>query len=162
MKKLAAVIVCVLFNGFISISQKNEWRDKPEIQLFLLKIDSVLEAKYGHSMEPFAEFEAGALNYVKNEAGLPGGTDDYIYNEAYAHSCATLPYPFNEMPQSYFLEDAAEKEDNAKINSFMELLDPDKYWVSYYEIEGKYYYVLCLGVDREKTYREMGFGSNPK
>ena len=40
MKKLAAVIVCVLFNGFIAISQKNEWRDRPEIQVFLLKIDS--------------------------------------------------------------------------------------------------------------------------
>jgi hypothetical protein len=66
MKKLAAVIVCVLLNGFISISQKNEWRDKPEIQVFLLKIDSILEAKFGHPMEPFAEFEAGALNYVKN------------------------------------------------------------------------------------------------
>jgi hypothetical protein len=162
MKKFAAVIVCVLFNGFIGISQKNEWRDRPEIKVFLLKIDSVLEVKFGHPMEPFAEFEAGALNYVKNEAGLHGGTDEYIYNEAYAHFCAFLPIPFNEMPQSFFLEDAAEKKDNAKINSFMELLDPDKYWVSYYEIEGNYYYVLCLGVDREKTYREMGFGSNPK
>jgi hypothetical protein len=160
MKKLAAVIVCVLFNGFIAISQKNEWRDKPEIQVFLLKIDSVLEAKFGHPMEPFAEFEAGALNYVKKTGNLPGGTDEYIYNEAYAHFCAFLPIPFNEMPQSFFLEDAAET--HPEFKSFMEQLNPDKYWVSYYEIEGKYYYVLCLGVDREKTYSEMGFGSNPK
>jgi hypothetical protein len=160
MKKLAAIIVCVLFNGFIAILQKNEWRDKPEIQLFLVKIDSVLEARFGHPMDQFSEFEVGALNYVKKTGNLPGGTDEYIYNEAYAYSCSILPYPFYEMPQSFFLEDAAEKD--PEFNSLMELLNSDKYWVSYYEIEGKYYYVLCLGVDREKTYRKMGFGSNQK
>ena len=155
MKKLAAVIVCVLLNGFISISQNNEWRDSPEIQLFLSKIDSVLENKFGHPMESFSEFEAGALSFVKVQTGLAGGTNDYIYNEAYFHSYARLPIPFNEMPQSFFLEDASETD--PEFISFMELLNPDKYWVSYYEIDGKNYYVLCLGVDREKSYREMGF-----
>ena len=50
-----------------------------------------------------------------------------------------------------------EQVSDSRTASFMEALNPDKYWVSYYELEGKYYYVLCLGVDREKTYREMGY-----
>jgi hypothetical protein len=156
MKSISIFFFFVISVSSVALAQ-NAWRDRPEIIAFLNRIDSTLESSFGHTMEPFDEFEPGALNYVKNMANLPGATEDYIYNEAYAHSCATLPIPFDQIPASFFIEHASEQASDSRTASFMQALNPDKYWVSYYELEGKYYYVLCLGVDREKTYREMGY-----
>jgi hypothetical protein len=42
------------------------------------------------------------------------------------------------------------------INSFMYLLVPDKYWIVYYELGNNYLIVICLTVEREKMYIEVG------
>lgn len=155
----------LFFMGYIILNihsfygQQTTWRDRAETKTFLASLDSVLEASFGHPMEPFDEFEPGAINFIKSTAGVPGVKDEYVYNEAYSHSLSTLPVPFDRIPTNYFLADAADQATDSETQSFMTLLNPDKYWVSYHEIQGKFYYVLCLGVDREKTYREMGFGT---
>lgn len=160
MKKLTGFILgCILVTVHNTYGQQKTWREKAETKQFLARLDSVLEANFKHPMEPFDEFEPGALNFIKTSAGLPGGKDEYVYNEAYSHTMSTLHVSFEQIPQTFFLEDAAEQAHDSRTKSFMELLNPDKYWVSYHELNGKYYYVLCLGVDREKTYREMGYGT---
>lgn len=156
MKKLLFVIGLILTQNFVN-AQNVEWRDRPEVKLFIAHLDSVLEKTFGHEMMEFPDFEAGALNFIKVEVNLPGGTKEYVYNEAYSHYMAMMPSPFSEMPESFFLEHVIYQATNSTTKSYIDLLNPDKYWVSYHEIGGVYYFVTCLGVDREAYYRRMGW-----
>jgi hypothetical protein len=156
MKKVLFVIGLILTQNIVN-AQDVEWRERSEVKIFLAKMDSVLEKTFGHELTQFSDFEAGALNYIKIENNLPGGTEEYVYNEAYSYSMAKMPIPFSEMPESFFWEFAIDQVTEPATKSYMELLDPDKFWVSYHEFNGVYYFVLCLGVDREAYYRSMGW-----
>lgn len=158
MKKNLFVIFLIMIGHFVE-AQSTEWRNGPEVKNFLAKMDSVLEKTFGHELTQFSDFEAGALNYIKVENNLPGGTEEYVYNEAYSYSMAKMPIPFSEMPESFFWEFAVDQATEPATKSYMELLNPDKFWVSYHEFNGAHYFVLCLGVDREAYYRRMGWGN---
>jgi hypothetical protein len=155
MKNLLNFFFCLLFVGYLK-AQNTPWIRQPEQAEFSQKLDSILETRFNKPMELFEVFDAGAQNFARCEAELGGCSEEYVYNEAYLHEMSTLPSPVDEFSVANLIFLAGDVGSSSVFEPYMKLLDPDKYWVGYYEIEGKYLLVVCLGVDREKTYAEMG------
>ncbi len=155
MKNLLNFFICLLFAGSLK-AQNTPWILQQEQAQFLHKLDSTLEKRFSKPMELFPVFDNGAENFARCESNLSGCSTEYVYNEAYLHELATLPGPINEYSVQNLLTLLADVGDAPQFASYMKLLDPDKYWVGFYEIEGKRLLVVCLGVDREKVYAEMG------
>lgn len=155
MKNLLNFFFCLVFVGSLK-AQNTPWILQEEQAQFLQKLDSTLEKRFSKPMELFPVFDNGAENFVRCKAQLAGCSDDYVYNEAYLHEMATLPVPVTDLTVETLLMLVADAGTSPKFESYMRLLDPDKYWIAYFEFEGKYFLVACLGVDREKRYAEMG------
>lgn len=155
MKNLLIFFFCLVFIGNLQ-AQNTPWILQEEQAQFLQKLDSTLEKRFSKPMELFPVFDNGAENFVRCKAQLAGCSDDYVYNEAYLHEMATLPVPVTDLTVETLLMLVADAGTSPKFESYMRLLDPDKYWIAYFEFDGKYYLVACLGVDREKRYAEMG------
>ena len=86
-------VICLFLTQNIVNAQSGEWRERPEVKIFLAKMDSVLEKTFGHELTQFSDFEAGALNYIKVQNNLPGGSEEYVYNEAYSYNMAKNAHP---------------------------------------------------------------------
>jgi hypothetical protein len=149
-------IVVLLFVSFSSKAQVTPWIQREENKAFLNQLDTLLEVRFGKPMELFPVMDAGAENFARCESGLEGCTEEYIYNESYMHEMMTLSSSISDYVPQSLIKILAEAGDDPAIASYMNLLEPDKYWVGYYEISGKFLLVICLSVDREKVYREMG------
>lgn len=160
MKTVFNTLVLLLLN-FYSVAQVSPWIQREENKSFLYQLDSLLEKRFGKSMDLFPIMDAGAENYARCESGLDGCTEEYIYNEAYYHEMLTLSSSIHDYVEGSLVNVLSTAGDDPAFSSYMHLLQPDKYWVGYYEISGKFLLVICLSVDREKVYEEMGlkFGS---
>lgn len=155
MKNLLNFFFCLLVVGSLK-AQTTPWILQPAQAEFLQKLDSILEKRFNKPMELFEVFDAGAQNFARCNAELGGCSKEYVYNEAYLHEMSTLPGPVEEYSVANLIFLAGDVGSSSVFEPYMKLLDPDKYWVGYYELEGKHLLVVCLGVDREKIYAEMG------
>ena len=156
MKSVFCLFIALVSTFYLKAQDSLSWIQRPENAAYLSKIDSALEQRFGKKMDLFRDFRAGALNFVHCETGSTNCSEEYVYNEAYMHEMMTLSSPIHEYVQKGIVKVIGESGDNATISPYMSALDPDKYWVEYYEYNGKYYVVTCLGVDREKIYADMG------
>jgi hypothetical protein len=155
MKTIFKILV-LIFLSFPSGAQDTLWILREENKPFLNQLDSLLEVRFGKSMELFPIMDAGAENFARCESGVDGCTEEYIYNEAYYHEMLTLSSSINDYVGSRLVSVLSTAGDDSVFASYMYLLQPDKFWVGYYEISGKFLLVVCLSVDREKVYAEMG------
>jgi hypothetical protein len=155
MKNLLNFFICLLITS-TSKAQNTPWILQQEQVEFLQKLDSILEKRFNKPMELFRKFDSGAQNFARCESELGGCSEEYVYNEAYLHEMSTLPSPVHEYTTGNLIFLAGDVGSSSVFESYMKLLDPDKYWVGYYELESKHLLVVCLGVDREKVYAEMG------
>ena len=160
MKTVFNIIVILLVSSS-SNAQDIAWIQREENKPFLIELDSLLEVRFGKPMELFPVMDAGAENFARCESGLEGCTEEYIYNEAYYHEMLTLSSSIKDYVGGSLVSVLSTAGDDPVFASYMHLLQPDKFWVGYYEISGKFLLVVCLSVDREKVYAEMGlkFGS---
>jgi hypothetical protein len=149
-------IIVILFVSSSSSAQDIAWIQREENKIFLYQLDSLLEVRFGNSMDLFPIMDPGAENFARCESGLDGCTEEYIYNEAYYHEMLTLSSTINDYVAGSLVSVLSTAGDDSVFESYMYLLQPDKYWVGYYEISGKFLLVVCLSVDREKVYAEMG------
>ncbi len=156
MKNFIQIIATLFVSINLYAQTEIPWIQRPEQASFLAKIDSVFELRFNKQMDLFPIFDNGALNFAHCESKIGDCTEEYIYNEAYMHEMMTFSSPIEQYTVPSLLNAIGTAGDNPAIAHLMFLLDPDKYWIGYYPMEGKYYLVVCLGVDREKIYAEMG------
>jgi hypothetical protein len=155
--KAVITIISVLFVNVSMIAQDTiPWIQRPENALFLSKVDSVFELRFKKQMDLFPVMDAGAFNYARCTMEIGECSEEYIYNEAYMHEMMKFSSPVEEYTMESVIKAVETAGEDPSITSLMYLLDPDKYWIGYYEMGGKYLLVICLSVDREKIYRDMG------
>ncbi|MEY4603128.1 MAG: hypothetical protein RIT43_420 [Bacteroidota bacterium] len=151
-KIIATLTVCISLHA----QTETPWIQRAENASFLAKIDSVFELRFKKQMDTFPVFDNGALNFAHCESHIGECSEEYVYNQAYYHEMMTFSSPIEEYTVESLLKAIETAGDDPVFADLMYLLDPDKYWLGYYPMEGKYYLVICLGVDREKIYAEMG------
>ena len=156
MKNLINIFTALLFSINLFAQDTLPWIQLPENARFLAKVDSVFELRFKKQMDLFPVMDAGALNYARCTMKIGDCSEDYIYNEAYMHEMMIFSSPVEEYTVESVIKAVETAGDDPSISHLMYLLDPDKYWIGYYELGGKYLLVICLSVDREKIYAEMG------
>jgi hypothetical protein len=156
MKVLICFLAAFLVNFNVRAQDSLPWIQRPENVSFLAMVDSVFELRFKKPMDLFPVMDAGALNFAQCESKIGACTEEYIYNEAYMHEMMTFSGPIEEYTVASVIKAIETAGDNPSIAHLMYLLDPDKYWIGYYPMGGKYLLVICLSVDREKAYSEMG------
>lgn len=156
MKNLITVFATLSMSMNLYAQDTIPWIQRPENALFLAKVDSVFELRFKKKMDLFPVMDAGALNFAHCESKIGACTEEYIYNEAYMHEMMTFSSPVEEYTIESVIKAVSTAGDDESFSHYMALLEPDKYWIGYYELGGKYLLVICLSVDREKIYAEMG------
>jgi hypothetical protein len=156
MKVLMQIVASLCLSFSLFGQDTLPWIQRPENASFLAKVDSVFELRFKKKMDLFPVMDAGALNFARCEAQVGECTKEYIYNESYLHEMMTFTSPVGDYTVESLIKVIETAGDDPSIASYMYLLDPDKYWIGYYEIGGKFLLVTCLSVDREKVYAEMG------
>jgi len=156
MKNLINIFTALLFSINLFAQDTLPWIQLPENARFLAKVDSVFELRFKKQMDLFPVMDAGALNYARCAMKIGDCSEDYVYNEAYMHEMMIFSSPVEEYTVESVIKAVETAGDDPSISHLMYLLDPDKYWIGYYELGGKYLLVICLSVDREKIYAEMG------
>ncbi len=156
MKAVITIIAVLLIHVSMIAQDTIPWIQRPENAVFLAKVDSVLELRFNKQMDLFPVMDAGALNFARCSMEIAECTDEYVYNEAYMHEMIKFSSPVEQYTMESVIKVVGTAGDDPSIASFMYLLDPDKYWIGFYELGGKYLLVICLSVDREKIYAEMG------
>lgn len=156
MKNLINIFTTLLISINLFAQDSIPWIQRPENALFLAKVDSVFELRFKKQMDLFPVMDTGALNFAHCESKIGSCTEEYIYNESYMHEMMTFSSPVEEYTMESVIKAVETAGDDPSIAHLMSLLNPDKYWIGYYELGGKYLLVICLSVDREKAYAEMG------
>ena len=156
MKNLINIFAVLFCSLNLNAQETLPWIQHQENATFLEKIDSVFELRFKKQMDLFPVMDAGALNYARCTMKIGDCSEDYIYNEAYMHEMMIFSSPVEEYTVESVIKAVETAGDDPSISHLMYLLDPDKYWIGYYELGGKYLLVICLSVDREKIYAEMG------
>ena len=156
MKNLINLFATLFVSLTLTAQDTIPWILRSENAVFLAKVDSVFELRFKKEMDLFPIMEAGALNYARCTMEISECSEEYIYNESYMHDMMIFSSPVEEYTMESVIKAVETAGVDPAISSFMYLLDPDKYWVGYYELGGKYLLVICLSVDREKAYAEMG------
>ncbi len=156
MKNLINIFAVLFCSLNLNAQDTLPWIQLPENARFLAKVDSVFELRFKKQMDLFPMMDAGALNYARCTMKIGNCSEDYIYNEAYMHEMMIFSSPVEEYIVESVIKAVETAGDDPSISHLMYLLDPDKFWIGYYELGGKYLLVICLSVDREKIYAEMG------